>query len=359
MPAIGFVILTHSNPFQITRLIRSLNALYSSPPIALHHDFSQCPLELSLPGNVRIVQPSIVTGWGQFSVVRATLAGMSTLLSEGDKPRWFAVLSGSCYPTKQAKYVIADLEEGGYDAYLHHELIDPAAPRRMFHRVCVWRYFNWSIPYPGGNNPTGYRNIKTPKVLASQCSCYQDGFACFAGALWFTARSSVAEYILRWSEENPWLSEYLSHRPSPDETYFHSIICNGKQFRVSQKNYRYVDWSAGGPHPKTLGLEDLPFILRSGSHFARKFVPGSDVLDALDQHLALEQEKELRAGSVGFPGKDRIPEACCALADSSSSTSATGKKISVVIARSISDNLRRRDKKVRLSEFLSGSLTGR
>ena len=49
MPPIGFVVLTHSNPPQITRLIRCLNALYSSPPIVLHHDFSQCRCVFVVP----------------------------------------------------------------------------------------------------------------------------------------------------------------------------------------------------------------------------------------------------------------------------------------------------------------------
>ena len=100
MAPIGFVILTHSPPPQVVRLIHRLNEVYQDPPIVLHHDFSQCPGEFSLPSNVKIVDPYIVTGWAQFSIVRATLAGIETLYSGSEKPNWFATLSGACYPIK-------------------------------------------------------------------------------------------------------------------------------------------------------------------------------------------------------------------------------------------------------------------
>lgn len=267
------------------RLILRLNAVYQDPPIALHHDFSQCPAEFLFPSNVRLVEPSIATAWGQFSLVRSMLAGIETLYSAHEGPEWFALLSGACYPTMHSEAALSNLEEGGYDAYMHHELIDPMAPRRPYQKLCIWRYFDWNIPYWGNSVVTGYRNIKTPDVIASQSSVYTNGFACYAGSQWFTARGSVAEYILRWSRENPWLADHLLPRPCPDETYFHSIVCNAKQFRVSQNAFRYIDWSAGGWHPKTLAMEDLAAILNSGAHFARKIAPESPVLDALDQHL--------------------------------------------------------------------------
>jgi hypothetical protein len=54
--------------------------------------------------------------------------------------------------------------------------------------------------------------------------------------------------------------------------------------KISKNNLRYVDWSLGGHHPKTLEVEDIPRILASGAHFARKFnlENGAEVFDAID-----------------------------------------------------------------------------
>ena len=333
MPPLGFVILTHSNLHQTTRLIRRLNAIYDNPPIALHHDFSQCPAEFNLTPNIRIVQPYIATRWGEFSVARAILEGIKTLYSGIDQPTWFALLSGACYPAKRSAEVIDDLDKGGYDAYLHHELIDPMAPRRKFQEICTWRYFNWRFPFAKIGRASSLRNIKTPKVLAAQSSPFHSQFLCYAGSLWFTARKSVADYILLWSKENTWLEDYLVRRPFPEEAFFHSIVCNAKCIRVSQQNYRHIDWSLGGPHPKTLELGDLPSILNSGAHFARKFAPDSAVLDALDRYLQVDLQSGVSVTTVGPGHPSSLPlESSGLLATDSFGEDAGDRKISVIIA---------------------------
>lgn len=260
------------------------------------------------------------------------LAGLETLYSRHDAPRWFAFLSGACYPAMHAGAVLSSLEEAGYDAYMHHELIDPMAPRRAYQRLCIWRYFDWNVPYWGKSVVTGYRNIKTPDVIASQSAVYKDGFACYAGSQWFTARRSVAEYILRWSRENPWLAEHLLPRPCPDETYFHSIVCNAKQFRVSQNTSRCIDWSAGGWHPKSLAMDDLPAILSSGAHFARKFAPENPVLDVLDEHLEAECSATPKPVEDGFGHLNAVPRTRGEAENARSLVGeATNGRISVVI----------------------------
>ena len=333
-PPIGFVILTHSNPRQISRLIRTLNAVYNHPPIALHHDFTQCSLELSLPANVRIVQPHVVTAWGRFTLVRATLAGLSTLYSDSRKPRWFALLSGACYPTKQAGQVIADLDQGGYDAYIHHELIDALTPRRTYHDICFWRYFGLQVPllHSTGNPEADFKNIQTPHLLGRFSPYVLRNIQCFAGAQWLTGKSEVAEYILGWANENSWLANYLGTRPAPDETYFQTILCNSRRFRLSGNNYRYIDWSLEGTaHPKMLEREDLPNILASGAHFARKFAPDSPVLDDLDQFLGVREE-ELSPTSGRSRGTALLSEyPISETASRSQSELDTNIKISVVI----------------------------
>jgi hypothetical protein len=41
----------------------------------------------------------------------------------------------------------------------------------------------------------------------------------------------------------------------------------------------------GQSHPQELGLNDLPEIISSKAHFARKFAPGSPVLNEIDKLL--------------------------------------------------------------------------
>ena len=100
-------------------------------------------------------------------------------------------------------------------------------------------------------------------------------------------RSHVAERIVEWHDRNPWLGQHLEERWCSDETFFQTVICNLPGLRLSQGNRRYIDWSEGQAHPKMLGLADMPAIMASGAHFARKFAPGDAALDELDRMLGI------------------------------------------------------------------------
>jgi hypothetical protein len=288
MPQVGFVLISHSNPGQLQRLIHCLNALYSHPPIVLHHDFEQCPAELRLPSNAVVVRPSMRTGWGEFSVVRAILACMKTLYADLDSPEWCALLSGSCYPVMTAEGVTEELASGGYDAYIHHERIDPLNPVRRFPQECVRRYFAWRLRVPrrrAGKWQVAWQSVPTPRLNAVASPYARHGLECYAGALWFTCNRRAAKYLLDWSEANPWLGACLQNRALAEESYFHTVLGNRADFRLCGDHRRYIDWSNGGSHPRVLGPEDLQAMISSGAHFARKFHPDGTVLDRLDEHL--------------------------------------------------------------------------
>jgi len=86
------------------------------------------------------------------------------------------------------------------------------------------------------------------------------------------------------SAENRALFTHFSRRFIPDESLPHTILCNQPDLKIVNDNLRYIDWSLSGHHPKTLGVEDIPRILASGAHFARKFDLAKDpeVFDAID-----------------------------------------------------------------------------
>lgn len=84
------------------------------------------------------------------------------------------------------------------------------------------------------------------------------------------------------------LIRYYSDKEVPEESIYQTVLCNAPGLRLCNGNKRYADWRLGGtiPHPTHLGLEDLPKMLESGHHFARKFSmhgTGGRVLDELDR----------------------------------------------------------------------------
>src|SRR6266536_3434463 len=95
--SIGFVILSHSDPPQLKRLVGALIRTYDDPGIVVHHDFGQCGLSSDdFPQEVTFVQPYLRTQWAHISVVHAFLVALRELYNR-HRPDWFILLSGSDY----------------------------------------------------------------------------------------------------------------------------------------------------------------------------------------------------------------------------------------------------------------------
>lgn len=291
MSRIGFVLVTHDRPARIRRLADRLIGSFGDA-IVCHHDFSQCPLpEGYLPKEVRFVHPHHATRWGTFGPVRAILARLKELYDHPNSPDWFVLLSGADYPIKAGAVIREELCRGNYDACLHHELIDPGAWGRDWHRLCHWRYFfGRRVRVPrirAGRLRWDYKRLELGR-FPGLTSPFTEQFRCFAGETWFSANRQTVEYILNVSTSNSGLHRHFKRCPIPAESYFQCILGNARDIRIANDCKRYIDWSLGGPHPKTLTAADLPMLLRSPAHFARKFDPEVDteVLDRLDEAAA-------------------------------------------------------------------------
>ena len=305
-PRIGFTLVTHDKPAQFLRLTRRLSELFPDAPIACHHDFSKTPLNgLEFPACVQFVRPYLVTQWGQFSVVLAFRAALRLLYSWPDPPDWFVSLGGSDYPVRAPADVLRDLETGGADAYLVHELVQyPSRPdpkveqtaqeiaSREWCSMIYGRYIATRLWLPGFSvsrrKPVKIRIVRPPwKIMERWLTPFGSNFRCYTGEFCIAANRRAAEALLADSPANRKLDRHFKKRPNPDEALIHTVLCNHPGLRVSPANLRYIDWSTEGPHPKLLAMEDLPRIFASGAHFARKFdwESGQPVLDAIDAQV--------------------------------------------------------------------------
>lgn len=329
---IGFVILSHNNPAQLLRLVRCLQRIYDGPSIAIHHDFGQSSLSQDdFPPGVQFVRPHVKTRWGKFSLVVAALRALE-LLYRSATPDWFVLLSAADYPTMPAARVLEDLTSCGVDALLDYREVPKLSDARhkIVYRLSISKYSvslvssSFDPPYPIPENPA-LRHLVLPRnldlawrryiALKVWCPVIRSGprigrytlylpfddwrapfthdFRCFYGDQWFTANHKVAQILLNPTEIHLRLRRHLRSRNDiSDECYYQTILGNEVGLRVSHATRRFVDWSesAGGPqggaHPRVLGSDDLPAIISSKAHFARKFAPESPVLDALDKMLA-------------------------------------------------------------------------
>ncbi|WP_392534816.1 beta-1,6-N-acetylglucosaminyltransferase [Nostoc sp. C117] len=292
--SIGFILLTHTKPLQIYRLINKLNRMFNYPVIVCHHDFSICDLSVdSLSKNIFLVRPHIQTEWAGFTLVEATVKALELMYELPDAPDWFVLLSGGDYPIKTAKQILDDLGSNSYDAYIQHEKITYETYRYDIRESMVWqknsyqRYCTKSFVFNLSKKYCAQLNLEIRfehPLLTKPFLPFSSKLACFSGSQWFCANRKAAEYIIDFHSQKNALTLYYSKLKYTDESYFQTILANAPYLRLQNDRRRYIDWSNGGSHPKTLLMEDLPNLLASSAHFARKFDIDidSNILDELD-----------------------------------------------------------------------------
>ena len=306
--SIGFVLLSHREPRQLLRLVETLNRLYDDPPIACHHDFSQCALDVdAFPGNVRFVQPSIRTGWAKWSVVRAMLAALRLLYDHAD-PDWFVLLSGADYPIRDGASVRAELAALRADALIDFRQVgdteqsarDRFGPRNpelgQFEsdgkRRLKWSHYEGAeLWFPIVRFNDAGRRVRPGRYtlhlpFATPFSPFARRFPCFYGDHWITANARVARLLLTPSAQHLRVQKHLSMRAIPEECYYQTVLCNEPGLTLVRDNHRYAQWNGGGAHPQTLTEADLGAIRASKAHFARKFAHDDPVLDRIDALLS-------------------------------------------------------------------------
>jgi Core-2/I-Branching enzyme len=297
---VGFVILSHNEPEMLLRLVQRLQALFNNPPIACHHDMHQVSINTSAFPSVRFVAQPLRTRWGHISVVHAFRLALQ-LLYEENPPDWFVLLSGSDYPIKGGEAINAELSSSPYDAYLDYRRIefsvlpengcdgefDKGFSRPFYLYIAYDRYLARRIRYPRIERPLklGFGRYPIRHPLLVPKNPFTKNFYCFAGAVWFTARAHCAELLLSKDSFTRGLLDFYADKTAADESFVHTILCNSPALKLCNSSKRYVDWSAGNPHPKLLGIEDLPSLRASSHHFARKFSTRHDmhILNELDR----------------------------------------------------------------------------
>jgi Core-2/I-Branching enzyme len=285
---LGFAILSYDQPEFLLRLVKTLNRMFGDPPIVCHHNFSQCSLDEALfPTNVRFVHPHIATRWGHISCPLAVLRAFG-LLRADDRPDWFFLLSGSDYPVRPANEIIADLSNPKFDAYLdHREILSGAPPPGQtaqdggfgrpdwipiaYYRYCRCRYPAKAALLPGSSSCCRrFVPIKSHRLdRMARWFQFNRPSRIYGGCFWFHANRRAIDRLLDDPSMRR-LVRYYRIREIPEESLFHTALCNQVGLQIGKEHKRYEDWTGGGAHPKWLDMSDVTKIIASGAYFARK-----------------------------------------------------------------------------------------
>ncbi|MFY7899286.1 MAG: beta-1,6-N-acetylglucosaminyltransferase [Chitinophagaceae bacterium] len=277
---IAHLILTYTDPQQTERMIKNL--CHPSFDFYIHVDkkidiTSHLPLA-NIP-NVYLIQNRVEVRWAGYNTVKATFSCIKEIAATGKQYDYINFLSGQDYPIKSANYILEFLKNNNGKLFIEainieQDVKEDLTKLNRYHFVNLkfWGKYKLEKLF---NFLLGPRKIPLDLVI-------------YGKAMFWMLTQEAANYVVERVEKNQKLLQFFQYSWGCDEFVFQTILMNShyKDF-VTNNHCRYIDWSAGGPHPKTLGKEDFEQIMASEHLFARKFKRDHDeeILDLIDQHI--------------------------------------------------------------------------
>ncbi len=308
MTRVAYLIKSHRNTDQVERLARTLVEESPSAQVAIHHnpEGSRLP-DVSTWGDdrVHLLSKRVTVRQLSWSMAEASLLLMAWAL-ERTEVDWVVLLSGQDYPLVRVLDIERSLSESDVDGYIDGEPIDGNS---SWNRECFLRYHfhhrrlfklaripdraipqlrrasnklnatqslvNVHVGAGSENIWVGYRRHRTPYGRRPG----------WVGSEWAALSRTALQALLRVVRDEPELVCHYRRTLFACESFFHTILFNEPGLRLRRDNLHYIAWSdLNTPHPRVLGIDDLPAARASGKYLARKFDesmhPG--VLDALD-----------------------------------------------------------------------------
>lgn len=125
---------------------------------------------------------------------------------------------------------------------------------------------------------------------------------------------SFIDYCI-WGWENlprTVLMYYANFISSP-EGYFHTVICNAKEFRNTTVNHdlHFISWDTPPKqHPHYLSINDMSRIVDSNAPFARKFRRDHPILDKIDAELLFRRPNMIVLGGWCVGSRENGSDPC-------------------------------------------------
>ncbi|VFQ76361.1 unnamed protein product [Cuscuta campestris] len=246
--------------------------------------------------NVMVVGKADLVTYRGPTMMAATLHAVAILLKKAKNWDWFINLSASDYPLMPQ------------DDILHIFSYLPRDLNFLEHSTNLgWKEFQRARPII--LDPGIYHAKKSGVFWAKEKRSMPAAFKLFMGSEWVILTRSFLEFcIWGWDNLPRTLLMYYTNFLSSPEGYFHTVVCNNKDYQNTTVNHNlhYIKWdNPPKQSPMNLTMEHFEDMVQSGIPFARTFAVDDPVLDKIDKEI-LRGSKRLFSpdGWCSGAGKD-------------------------------------------------------
>ncbi|CAK9188186.1 unnamed protein product [Ilex paraguariensis] len=226
--------------------------------------------------NVMVIGKANLVTYKGPTMIACTLHAIAVLLKQAKQWDWFINLSASDYPLMPQ------------DDILHIFSYLPRDLNFLEHTSSVgWKEFQSARPII--IDPGLYHPKKSGVFWAKEKRSMPSSFKLFMGSPWVMLTRSFLEFcVWGWDNLPRTLLMYYTNFLSSPEGYFHTTVCNNKDYQNTTVNHdlRYMRWdNPPKQHPLNLTVEHFDDMVQSGALFARKFAKDDPVLNKIDEEL--------------------------------------------------------------------------
>ena len=291
---IAYLILTHSNPRLLGRIVGALSSDDSDFFVHVDAKSDIRPFTEIRSAKVIFLKERVTVYWGEFSQVRAILSLIAEALSGPQRYEYFVLLSGSDYPLQTKEYIhhfIAARRGTEFIDMVNIPSVPAGRPLSLVNHYCV----ESARPFLR----LAARILTRAGILRRDYRKHLGTLKPFGGETWWALTRGACEHIVEFVQSRPDVTQFFARAEVPDETFIHTILGNSKFSQRVRRNLLYRDWSGGGRHPAMVSAKHLEVFetnekviltdaFGSGEVlFARKFSDATlNLVDRIDHNLA-------------------------------------------------------------------------
>jgi len=274
---VAHLILTYTDPQQTERMITILSNPDFDFYIHVDKKIDITPhLYLGNLPNVYLIKNRVEVRWAGHNTVLATFSCIKEIANSGKQYDYINFLSGQDYPIKSPIYIQNFLATHKGKEFIEAINIAKNCEEDL---PKLTRYHFVNFKFKGKHRLESVCNFLLGKRKIP------NNLTIYGKAMFWMLTIEAALYVVNTVEQSNTYTNFFEYSWGCDEFVFQTILMNSHyKNKVVSNHYRYIDWSAGGPHPKLLGKEDFEKMIQTDNLFARKFKAShdSEILDLLD-----------------------------------------------------------------------------
>ncbi|MCX7643804.1 MAG: DUF5928 domain-containing protein [Rhodobacteraceae bacterium] len=281
MARIAFILLCHKDPEGIIRQAERLTV--AGDFMSIHFD-GRAPraayerISGALAGNPNVVFASrrVKCGWGEWSLVQATLNAIEAALAAFPSATHFYMLSGDCMAIKSAEFVHDFLDREDVDYIESFDFLgsDWIKTGIKEERLIYRHWFN-----ERARKRLFYASLEVQRRLGLSREVPRD-LQVMIGSQWWCLRRGTIEKVMDFCRARPDVLRFFRTTWIPDETFFQTLVRHlVADAEIRSRTLTFLMFSDYGM-PVTFYNDHYDLLLSQDFLFARKISPDAQELKA-------------------------------------------------------------------------------